>query len=749
MRDEAVGRAAGAATIVVAAVAAHIVVNVWPAATSGNLVGVLDTYTYFYPGIRYALRALAAGGEGLFWNPLQNCGQPAFANPQFNFLYPPFAVFAVADLERGVAFLVGLHLAVAGLGMLWLCRVLGLGWLAALSGAAAFTASGAVQVMLSWQPTVFAPYLLLPLLAAVVERGLQAGRWRWGVLLGVLLGLQLLAGYPQITAFTYQLILLRLSWQMLVVGRSGLRGVAVVGAGLALAPLLVAVKLLPGVAFARASIRGKGLDEIDLLTPFFNASLADVRAQVSQLMSGFVPFRPAVLALMALGLIVPSVRRGAAFYWLALVVFIALAFDNPIYRAYLTLPLATHFRAPARFLWMASFCACVLAAYGVEAMRLLPPGGGRRTAAVVAAPLAACLALYALSTAGLTVIDLGVAACVILAAVAAVLVPRARTALLAVIPLALYGVVWLLAAWLRVAGAAAPPAEPRGGLERYASALAALGARMTAQERMYQFSSTGNWSLAPKVATLFDVPSALDYEPETSVRYADLLMALRRGRSGEYSFAKFEVVPLMPNNPALLNLVAAHYIVTDRDGPFPPRFGTTELPPLLVGAAPRVFENPAALPRAFFVPRAEVVGDPGRLLDRLMQPLHDPRLVALIEAPPADGFLGAPPGDGPPARVQFLDDRAEHLRLAVEATQPGFLFIADQDYPGWQATVNGAPVPILRANYAFRLVRVPSGHSTVELTYRPAVIAVGGAVSLLTVAGLVLAAALRLRRPSR
>jgi uncharacterized membrane protein YfhO len=69
--------------------------------------------------------------------------------------------------------------------------------------------------------------------------------------------------------------------------------------------------------------------------------------------------------------------------------------------------------------------------------------------------------------------------------------------------------------------------------------------------------------------------------------------------------------------------------------------------------------------------------------------------------------------------------------------------LADTWYPGWQATVDGVPTEILRANHAFRAVRLEAGEHTVEMAYRPPVVLVGGAVSLtaliLLVAGLLLA----------
>jgi uncharacterized membrane protein YfhO len=69
--------------------------------------------------------------------------------------------------------------------------------------------------------------------------------------------------------------------------------------------------------------------------------------------------------------------------------------------------------------------------------------------------------------------------------------------------------------------------------------------------------------------------------------------------------------------------------------------------------------------------------------------------------------------------------------LRVRAPARGFL-LADQDFPGWRATVDGAPAPILRANYLFRAVEVPAGESTVEFRYVPTSLWLGAAITAAT-----------------
>jgi hypothetical protein len=149
----------------------------------------------------------------------------------------------------------------------------------------------------------------------------------------------------------------------------------------------------------------------------------------------------------------------------------------------------------------------------------------------------------------------------------------------------------------------------------------------------------------------------------------------------------------------------------------------------------RVYRNPTALPRAAWVPAIEVMADPEAILDRLATGSDDLRQLALVEEP-APAFHGEP-GEPAAGAVDFATDDPEHVVLRVDAPRRGFLLLSDQWFPGWQATVDGTPTPIARANYVFRLVEVPAGESVVDFRYRPRSVALGALVSTLSIAGVV------------
>ncbi|MCI0340420.1 MAG: YfhO family protein [Planctomycetales bacterium] len=163
-----------------------------------------------------------------------------------------------------------------------------------------------------------------------------------------------------------------------------------------------------------------------------------------------------------------------------------------------------------------------------------------------------------------------------------------------------------------------------------------------------------------------------------------------------------------------------------------------------LGGGPfRLYENRRAFPRAFAVHRWIVVADAQAARARVLAASEDLRRVAILEASPP---LLPPEAEPPsPSVVRVESDAPDEVALRATMAADGLLVLADTWFPGWGATVDGSPAPVLPANAMLRAVPVPSGEHRVVLRYAPGSFRAGLALSAAALAVL-LAAALARRR---
>ncbi|MBI5363778.1 MAG: YfhO family protein [Planctomycetes bacterium] len=95
--------------------------------------------------------------------------------------------------------------------------------------------------------------------------------------------------------------------------------------------------------------------------------------------------------------------------------------------------------------------------------------------------------------------------------------------------------------------------------------------------------------------------------------------------------------------------------------------------------------------------------------------------------------------------LHTLVDEPTRKVFEVNRLWPTYVVIAQAWYPGWKAYVNGAQVPVWRANYAFDAIAAPAGRSKIEFVYAPDSLRAGAWIGVVSaMAGL--GALLRRRR---
>ncbi|MCI0703979.1 MAG: YfhO family protein, partial [Planctomycetia bacterium] len=187
-------------------------------------------------------------------------------------------------------------------------------------------------------------------------------------------------------------------------------------------------------------------------------------------------------------------------------------------------------------------------------------------------------------------------------------------------------------------------------------------------------------------------------------------------------------------NPQLFKMLGVTHRIAPTDAPPLPGEWKTQLidfeppaPPPLLPDSPRTLP-PHALneaiqpqPRAWIVPRAERWG--GYELETLKACDFSKTVLILSEQP-----LSHPPGERPGA-ARIADYRPNRVVIELDSSG-GWLVLTEVWYPGWKCFVDGAEVPVYRANHAFRAVPVPAGAKQAEFRFEPLSYRIGWWVSL-------------------
>jgi hypothetical protein len=742
-----------------------------PALRSAGETFYDDVLLGFFGPEKHGLAQLLRAGTLPTWLDNQYGGEPFLANLQHAVLYPGNLPFWPLDTSTALEVVAALHVALAGVFMWAYCRVaLRTGWAgAALAGLAFGFGSVTLQhIILLNQLQVIA---WMPLVLLFGHLALERGRWRWVVLTGVAAGLQLLAGHPEEWVYTlFALATYGLAWTLAAPSgdwpRRALSAALRLGGAMAALGCLFAWQLLPTLLLQRHGWRtAPGFDEQYELPArlAFNALLPDYGNTLFGENVGFI-------GLVALGLAGLGIWAGPArLLWLRLWavtlplfgIVMALGDQNALYRLIASnVGLVAEFRVPARYLLLAYFPLAAAAALGADA--LLGRDLGRPAAR-------ARQGLGGLAVVGLV---LGFALAVggysdwvesrrwwLLAAAGGALAWLAAS--FRPLPRVLVALVLLVVttAELQHARPAAEyhrlvpdvayddpgPVMERLGRERGRYVTIAWDQPVTAAERR-SLAAPAGFDARMRRDYLESWPRRLAARPawEYSTN-AETITGRDGGLLPFRAYQEFFAAAVDPEGhltagvttqapsrwgwPAL-DLLGVRWFVTNG-------LPSGEIR-VMEGNGFRlvqreayflIWERPAP-PLARLYHDVDVVPDPAGRLSRLQAgyPLGE---RALVEEP-VDGL--ARPAQ--PAEVEVERRDQTRVEVSVRTGADGLLVLADPWYPQWRVEVDGRPAELLRADHAFRGVRVPAGSHRVVFTYQDRALQAGLLLSSVTVAGL-------------
>lgn len=643
------------------------------------LLPVLRPGVYLFGGdfiaANYHVRGLAgkafAEGRLPVWDSTVMCGTPLLAAMHAGVLYPLSWPLAFISPGPFWTLTVAIHLALAGaFAFAWLSRGLGVGFWGALTGALLFMLSGFVtsQVYLGHVAHVST----FPWAAAVLwrlERMLAGPTLRRGLLLAGVLAIMILAGFPQYVYILGFALLARLV-QFVFEEKEGRKARAVVAAqavaALAGSALLAAPQLLPTLEMVGQVQRGAA-GQVEFASEFAVAP-AELVTLVAPMYFGDNRGVPADsspfvgIAGLLLGAVGLAGRSRQRWVWLGVAIFglvMALGLHTPLFRL---------------------FYACFP---GVRLFRA--PGRYQLLFPIAMAPLAA------FGVERLRSLDAGF---------------WGRHGRKAAAGLGLVLVAELLGYNSRYF-----MAHPASDFEWPADFAATIKAHPQQPFRVAsvtpeQIPTFGKCQLAG-----IDVVGG--YESMMLRRYTELCNAGRGRPSSDVVVA----MALLRPGP-IFDLLGARIWMVPGARAEPPGWRT-------VGQTPDAFiyENPAALPRAFLVGRSVVIPTAEERLKFLSAPSFDPRRVVVLES-------GAPvDADVPQGSVRITSRKPNGYALESDCPAEAFLVLSETTYPGWTATIDGVPVEIQPADHLLQAVRVPAGRHAVSFEYRPRFLGLGFALA--------------------
>jgi len=760
-----------------------------------------DIHLIWHPQMAGFVRAVT-GGAWPLWDPSPAFGQPLLADPGAQVLYPPtWLGLLLRPWTYYTVFAFG-HVLLSGLAFYALARRFPVAPVAAAGGASLWVLGGPFLSLVDlWHH--FASAAWIPAVFLVAERAAERRRLRDVALLGLVLGVQVLAGSADVCAMTLLALgvwvaALHVPW------RRGWRGCRPWLGGATLT-LLLASFLSAGLWLTALDVVSRSSRSAlpEATRTYWSVHPVDLAETVAPGVPGSLPLAPDVAAalgrsrepflsslylglsavvLVGAGLLGAPGRRRVVLAGLGIgAAAVALGHHAPAFELVSTLvPPLRLLRYPVKAMILVGFAWAGLGALGAEAWRTEP---GSRRVRLARLPLAvlglasavAAVALVSSPETWRPLLALGEspdAAARVLRPLALALALRAG---LAAVGLALVGVAGrgrvrptLLAAGLvSIAvldlGLAHPRPNPVAPPALYAhrpELLDAIGDPASARIYSYDYGEPGaalrrlgrrhahqvvrapaGWS--PRAAMALGMQMSL--VPQTAGRWG-LRQAFDIDYRGLHPAPLARITQLarvVEDQPGalvrLLHLGAVTHVVALHEVA-----GAGDgLEPVAV--LPGLFADPVRLMAVTDpLPRTFAVGGTRVAqgtegLETLLSPWFDPRREVLLPA----GAVREPPAAFT-GRTRIVEERADLVRIEAELSADGHVVLVDTYDPGWRVRVDGVSAPLLEANVAFRAVAVPAGRHRVEMIYRPPLTLAGLALGGFT---LVLVLVLLARRP--
>ena len=702
------------------------------------------------------------------WNPYLYGGLPFVDAMHGDTFYPTTLLRLLLGTGSGMTWGLIIHIFLAGCFTYLFLRSIRLSFPAAMVGGVAYQMGGNVAGLVSpgHDGKLFVA-TLLPLALFLVVRGIRDARaWAWGPL-ALVVGGAVLSPHPQLL----QYMLLATGALAVFLARGlgsdqgdpsvaaggGLRRFATSMGAIAIGMVIGAIQYYPVTKYTPFSPRAGGTDYafaasysmppeevVNFALPQFSGILDNYWGRNGiHFHSEYIGVTVLLLAGLAFGgWALASHRRWTWFFGGMFVVALlwALGEHTPFYRiVYVIVPGTKFFRAPSTMLYVVSFSTAVLAAFGAE--RVLR--GEARSRYLVGAALAVIL-LGLLGVSGLLT---NTALSLARPEMADRVVPNEPALKAGALRMLMFGL--LAAATVFLTGTRRLSRDLAGAL-----LVAVVAADLWSVLRQYfqwaqpareLYATDGTIDFLQKQPGPFRVATLGPTQGngrDVNLRYDGLMsfgLPIVQGYQGNH-IARYDLLtgegnpPQQLANPNFWRLANVRYFLTDLD-PFPIDSARKVAGPVRNSAGNNVFVYQLPVTTAYaWVTPAIASRDDAAAAQVVLDPAFDVRRAAVFA--PGTGVQETQ-GDRLPeplaitALVRAWRAGAASIELDEPAPAGSALVVSENYYPGWQATVDGQPVAVHRANVSLMGIALPAGARKIELEFVNSAYATGRLVTWL------------------
>ena len=704
-----------------------------------------DITQYVYPMASYGA-SLSAKGITPFWNPYMFNGMPFLADFQAQYFYPAHWIFPYfLDSTTGllqpkiIEYVIILHFIIAQLSMVYLMRGLGASQWGAMIAAIAYAFSGSLAVRTN-HPMIVYHLALFPLIMHHVLKGLNTSSLQNILYAGLILGIAVLAGHAQTSA--YMLIFIAIVGVIGFIqgiagknisGISAFRYVGFLALPVLIASCIAAIQYLPGQELASNSERSDityekttdGSMQISQLFHLINPSLhgkvmgnpgpKDADAQFMMLDSANQPVQThwywdtafyfgiiALLLGLASFLVLPRTPLILTCQYLWIFAFLYGIGNNGFLHGILSgMPIFGQFRNPGRMMFYASFGFPVLAGLTFDSLPALwnTQQSKNRLYIVFAVPIAFLL----LSSTGL------------LQSFASVNEPLSGYASKQagfILGIASIGILVIV---LRA----------KGTLNSMISGIALCA--LLFLDLNLQFKSFHGSKENPQTAYTIadDARAQLSVKPPKDIFRVSMRnqygMAFQRNGGMNAGIMLYEGY-----NPILLSRrVPPLQSEEDRFDVLNIRYAIS-----LDSTTGSLYfkKRESTYGHARMVYSATIIKDDSSLKRAIQAAGSSMKHTAFMEDTPSNSLPNLP-SDSVKHMVKTLEYSPNSQSYSIQTDRNGMLCLSEIWYPAWKATLDGTPILIHRINWSLRGIEIPKGKHTVNLEYVSEAYSMGKTIS--------------------